>query len=62
MPTTLNARPAASRSNAFHAVHNRRASSLPQRGLEPEFDDRPMVAVYAFSAVLTVIGLLLLAA
>jgi hypothetical protein len=62
MPTALKARPhPRTRRQLPRATNdNRRIASLRVRPVEPELDDHPMVAVYAISSVLIVVGLFLL--
>ena len=62
MPTALKARPRApARKQLPFAINdNRRISNLRARPLDPELNDDPMVAVYAVSSVLIVVGLFLL--
>jgi hypothetical protein len=60
MPTALKARRHPRRRRQLSTSDNRTVARLRARPLEPEFDDQPMVAVYAVSSVLIVVGLFLL--
>jgi len=62
MPTALKPRPFAEASSRLRVAtnDNGRISKLRARPVEPELDDRPMVAVYAVSSVLIVVGVFLL--
>jgi len=57
MPTTLKSKPPLAGPDRPSRTDNRL-----ERGWESQLDDRHMVAVYAFSAALMVVGLLLLSA
>lgn len=46
----------------YHASANDNHRAAPLGGSEPQLDDGPMLIVYAFSAILMVVGLFLLSA
>jgi hypothetical protein len=62
MPTTFKALPMPRPGNRHPFATNEQGgiSNLRSRPLDPQFDDHPMLAVYAISSALIVIGLLLL--
>jgi hypothetical protein len=62
MPTALKTRPRprARKHMPIAANGGSRIANLRPRPLYPELDDHPMVAVYAVSSVLIVVGVVLL--